>query len=301
MVGDTNIRPPDVVKNLSSHDDISVEQATELLNPADKQNVPKAVALIQRLHNLQDLALPPGPTDAKMRQTVVFFSKFLSLFVFQYVKTEMSVSEQIHWLATYACMAAALQIRHGTGCLTGPLYSDSQSVVKNVVFTTARLQLLDLQLKFYIILEGTDRLEPPSTACVFSNCRTQDHAKNFDIAQLAAKLATATLIDAAFLRHPDLDRGHTRLNLTGAIGVDHVNPKSWKGNVCVKYVNIRKEWDTAMVAANNKLVEYFGPSGFFDFRIAFFDRTKDLLRPAGVYVGLKPTPDDKRSEQESHV
>jgi hypothetical protein len=63
MVGDTNIRPPDIVKHLSSHDDISVEQAAQLLDPLDKHNVPKAVALIQRLHNLQDLALPSSESE----------------------------------------------------------------------------------------------------------------------------------------------------------------------------------------------------------------------------------------------
>jgi hypothetical protein len=33
-----------------------------------------------------------------------------------------------------------------------------------------------------MILEGTDRLEQ-----LFSDCRTQDHARNFDVEQLAGK------------------------------------------------------------------------------------------------------------------
>ncbi|KAJ7705158.1 hypothetical protein B0H14DRAFT_2310509, partial [Mycena olivaceomarginata] len=131
-----------------------------------------------------------------------------------------------------------LQIKHGSSCLTGPLYSDSQAVVKNIVFTIAEMQLISPDLEFYIILEGTDRLE-----VVFSDCRTQDHASNFDIEQLAGKLAVGALIHAAFQRNPDLDRGHRRLSLTGALGIDHVNPKSWLGKVRVGDVDLKKEWE----------------------------------------------------------
>jgi hypothetical protein len=73
-------------------------------------------------------------------------------------------------------------------------------------------------LEFYIILEGTDRLE-----VVFSDCRTQDHASNFDIEQLAGKLAVGALIHAAFQQNPDLDRGHRRLSLTGALGIERMS------------------------------------------------------------------------------
>jgi hypothetical protein len=65
------------------------------------------------------------------------------------------------------------------------------------------MQVMDPNLLFYILLEGTDRLEG-----LFGDCRTQDHARNFDIEQLADKLSVATLINAAMERNPDLDKGH---------------------------------------------------------------------------------------------
>jgi hypothetical protein len=93
--------------------------------------------------------------------------------------------------------------------------------VKNIIITISRMQVMDPMLKLYILLEGTDCLEG-----LFGDCRTQDHAQNFDIEQLAGKLCVATLINAAMERNPNLDRGHQHLSLRGTMGIDHVNHKS---------------------------------------------------------------------------
>ncbi|KAJ7683108.1 hypothetical protein B0H17DRAFT_898767, partial [Mycena rosella] len=228
--------------------------AIQFLDPSDKQNVPKAVSLIQKLVKLKDLPMPTNPTTAKTRKAIVFFSKVLSYFVFPFITVEMSLSEQVQSLSTYAFLAAALQLKHGSFCFTGPLYADSQATIKNIIFMIAKLQVLNPNLKFYIILEGTDRIE-----VVFCDCRTQDHARNFDIEQLAGKLGVGALINLAFQRNPDLDRGHRRLSINGALGVDHVNPKSWKGNTRVGDVDLPKSWNAGIVAANDLLEEYFGP------------------------------------------
>ncbi|KAJ7279506.1 hypothetical protein C8J57DRAFT_1175396 [Mycena rebaudengoi] len=296
MVGATNIRPEDIVAHLAALPDVTIEQARQLLDPSDKQNVPKAVALVQQLNKVGNLPPPVNPTDVQTRKAVVFFSKVLSFFVNPFINVEMSLSEQVESLATYAFLAAALEIKHGSFCFTGPLYSDSQATIKNIIIMIAKMQLVNPNLKFYIILEGTDRLE-----VVFSDCRTQDHARNFDIDQLAGKLGVAALINAAFQRNPDLDRGHRRLSLKAALGIDHINPASWEADACVGNVDLRKRWDAAEMKANNLLEDYFGPAGRVDFATRFADRKSDLLRPLGHYVGLDAKHEDKRSEEESNV
>ncbi|KAJ7924779.1 hypothetical protein B0H13DRAFT_1863643 [Mycena leptocephala] len=272
MVGPTNIVPGDIVQYLADLPDVTVDQARRLLDPSDKQNVPKATSLVQQLNKLKELTLPPNPTQAQTRRAIVFFSTVLGHFVFPFITVEMSLSEQVESLSTYAFLAAALEIKHGSSCFTGPLYADSQATIKNIIFTIAKLQILNPNLKFYIILEGTDRLE-----VVFSDCRTKDHARNFDIDQLAGKLAVGALINAAFQRNPDLDRGNAR----------------------VGDVDLPKSWDAGEIAANNLLEDYFGPSGRVDFRQRFSQPGFDLLRPLGHYVGLNPKHDDKRSEEEN--
>ncbi|KAJ7834367.1 hypothetical protein B0H14DRAFT_2590950 [Mycena olivaceomarginata] len=296
MVGQTNIRPDDVVKHLAALPDMTLAQARLLLDPADKQNVPKAVSLVQQLDKLRSLLLPSNPFDFQMRKTINFFSTVLGYFVLPFITVEMDLSQQVESLSTYAFLAAALEIRHGSFCLTGPLYSDSQAVVKNIIFTIARMQIINPNLKFYIILDGTDRLEG-----VFADVRTQDHARNFDIEQLAGKLSVSALIHAAFQRNPDLDRGHRRLSLSGALGVDHINPKSWVGNTRVGGVDIAQRWKAGEITANALLQEHFGPSGRVDFSQRFSKDGFDLLRPMGKYVGLDQKHEDKRSEEENET
>ncbi|KAJ7498376.1 hypothetical protein B0H11DRAFT_1856325 [Mycena galericulata] len=296
MIHDTVIKPTDLIYHLSMLEHMTREKSGDLLDPGDRQNVPKAITLIQELCNLLGISMPPNPTDAHNRKIINFFAEVLGYFVHPFITVQMSLSEQVRSLSTYAYLIAALHIKHGTACVTGFLYADSQAVVKNIIFTIARMQALNPNLKFYILLEGTDRLE-----VVFCDTRTVDHAHNFDIEQLGQKLSLGTLVNAAFQRNPDLDRGHRRLKLDGALGIDHANPKSWIGNVRVGDVDLQKEWDAGREAANRILAQYFGDSARVNF-IEIFSRPRhDLLRPQGNYVGTSFTEDDKRSEMVNEV
>lgn len=165
----------------------------------------------------------------------------------------MSLSDQVQCLATYSFLAAAMQIKHGSACLTSALYANTQATVKNIIFTLAQMQNIDSNLPLHILLEGTDRLEG-----LFGDCQTQDHARNFDLEQLSGKLGVATLINIVMERNPELDRGHCRLSLKDAINIDHVNPRSWTGSVHVGDVDIKAEWKKGQTAAQNILCKHFG-------------------------------------------
>ncbi|KAJ3847130.1 hypothetical protein EV368DRAFT_21304, partial [Lentinula lateritia] len=189
------------------------------------QNVPKAVSLIQHLLQLEALTIPTNPSEAWHQHSLLFLAKMLGYFLLPFITIDMSLSEQLQSLSTFGHLAAAMYIKHRTACLTGALYHDCQAVIKNVMFTTARMQLVSLCLLLYLILEGTDWLKG-----LFSDIRTQDHAQNFDIKQLAEKTSTSTILNATYQRNPD------------AMGIDHVNPRSWKGNVCVGDVKLDIVW-----------------------------------------------------------
>ncbi|KAJ7835784.1 hypothetical protein B0H13DRAFT_1652492 [Mycena leptocephala] len=190
---------------------ITIEKAKGLLDPLDKQNVPKAITLIQEMYSLRDLPMPENPSEGKIRHAINFYAEFMGYLIFPFIDVNQSLSQQIRSLATYAHLCTAMYLRHKTNFLTNPLFADSQLIVRCIIITTARLQILNPQLKFFIILDGTDRLEG-----VFCDTRTLDHSSNFDIEQLVQKLATGALINAAFQRNPDLDRGHRKLKLSGA-------------------------------------------------------------------------------------
>ena len=168
---------------------MSSATANELLNPADKQNVPKAVNLVRSLVRLQTLPDPLNPTESRRRHTLIFLAKVLDFFVLPFINIEMTLSQQIRSLSAYAHLVAAMYLGHGLAFLTGALYADSQAIVKNIMFCVARLQIISGDLEFFIIHEGTDRLET-----IFSDVRTQDQNRNFFILQLSQKLSVGAAI-----------------------------------------------------------------------------------------------------------
>lgn len=291
-----NVNSSDILRHLTDIPGMSLTTARELLNPADKQNVPKAVRLVQQLVALRSLPRLLNPTESQRRLHLVFLARTLDYFVSPFTKIELSLSQQICSLSTYAHITVAMYLKHRLGFLTGALYADSLAIVKNIVICVARLQLVDSDndVQFYIILEGTNQLET-----IFSDVRTQDHSRNFDVLQLSQKLSVAAAISATFERHPGLNRGHRKLALKDAEGVDHINPRSWTGNVRVRDVELAAEWIKGQHNANALLREYFGASAGVDFDALWRTPGLDILRPLDpkIYVGSQWSPDDERSER----
>lgn len=282
QIGDTQILSSDVFKALNHLEGMTPQKAELLLNPADKQNVPKAVNLLQSLFDLEGSKIIANPAIIQRIRKIVFLAQVLSYFLFPFIHVNMSLSQQIRSLSTYVHLVTALYIKHKAGFLTTPLFADSQAIVKCIILTAARLQLIDPSLHYYILFEGTDRLEG-----VFSHTRTQDHARNFDVTQLAYKLSIGAEINAVYERNPDLDRGHIRRNLVNARGIDHINPKSWTGDVVVGNINIRQEYLAGREEANQLLSSHFGPTGIIDFDDLFASSDIDHLRPLGDYIGSR--------------
>jgi hypothetical protein len=280
------IESGDVLKALR-HVPMSEKNALLLLNPTDKQNVPKAVNLIDDLFKLYGrnlVGMPVGPGEESRTKAVAFVAKVFSYFLFPFTKVEMSLSEQLQSLSTYSHLITAVYLRQGLAFMSSALFADSQAIVKNIIFTIARLQLtVPSSFPYYILFEGTDRLENN-----FSHVRTQDHARNFDIQQLLHKLSIAAEIDAIFQRNPDLNKGHIRRNLVNARGIDHMNPKSWVGNTCVGEVDIRKEYLAGRSTANDILSAYFQSKGsIVNFDRLFSRPDVDHLRPKKEYIGSR--------------
>ncbi|KAH9852083.1 hypothetical protein C2E23DRAFT_203440 [Lenzites betulinus] len=293
LIFETLLTSQNVFEHLRTLPGMTSEKARQLLDPADKQNVPKAINLLQSLLMLKETPVPAAlPSQTHRQHVLLFLAQTLGFFFLPFISVNMTLSEQVRSLATYAHLTATLWIRHRTKFMTGALYADSQAIIKNIILTIARLQLVDSNLPFHIILEGTDRLEG-----LFGDCRTQDHSRNFDAQQLSEKLAISALIQGIFERNPDLDRGHRRLSLKDAMGVDHVNPRSWKASVRVGDVELAAEWTRGREEANKMLTSYFGQSARMDFDAIFrVDAGCDLLRPLGEYVGCNFEPDDLRTD-----
>jgi len=262
--------------------DVSEKVVESLIDPADKQNVPKAVALIQHLGRLRDLDTSTyTPSQLEEHCALVILGEAFNSFMCPFTNIQMSLTDQLTSLIKYAHLTFFMYRKHRTQFMTSALYSDSQATVKDIIFCVAKQKLLDPSKPFYIIHIGSDRLE----AC-FCNARTQTHHRNFDILELSYKLAMASLISSIYIRHPELDAGSRRLNLTDAIGVDHANPKSWVGDVIVDNVSLQLCWQKGKANADTFLSSIFPPNELEDSSSAFSHPNCDLLRPFGEYVGF---------------
>lgn len=127
--------------------------------------------LIQELFDFQDMKTSGIQALVARTQNVKFIADMLGFFLFPFIIVTKSLSERIRDLSTYSHLITALYKKHALEFMTSALYANSQAIVKNIIFTVARLQLLDTSMDYYIIFEGTDHLEN-----VFSHVRTQHHA-----------------------------------------------------------------------------------------------------------------------------
>jgi hypothetical protein len=253
-----------------------------LVDPADKQNVPKAVMLINLIDQLQTLDTTNfTPSQVDELKALATIGTVFSAFVNPFSKASMSLDEQLISLSKYAHMAFVLYSKHSTDFMTAPLYADSQAAVKDIFFCVAKQQVLDPTANFYMILCGTDRLETN-----FCLARTQTHHRNFDILDLSNKLATSSLIDSIYLRNPGLDAGSRRLKTSEKIGVDHVNPKSWEADVSVGKVSLQVCWEQGRTQAINLVSSIYPEDPVPDFDVLFHHPQRDLLRPEGRYIGV---------------
>lgn len=221
QIDDVTMKAVKIHHELSQLPKYTPEEAADLMDPADKMNVSKAVTLVQELAKIGEHSQPSITSDARRVQMLAFVGITLNHFIAPFTSISMSLAKQMEHLSTYAHLTYAMYKLHGLAFLTGALYADSHSVIKHIFFTAARLQEINPKLIYLLILEGTDRLE-----MLFSNVRTQDHSCNFDLLQLVQKLNIAAELVAVFLRHPELYRGHRQRDLLDADGVDHVNPAS---------------------------------------------------------------------------
>ncbi|TFY77415.1 hypothetical protein EWM64_g6596 [Hericium alpestre] len=194
----------------------------------------------------------------------------------------MSLSEQLTSLSVCAHLLFKLWRMNGGSFIPGQLYYDIQSLIKNLYWDTAKQKADDPDVGLYIGQHGSDRLEGK-----FGNYQTMTHQQNVDIQQLADRAGASADLSRIFADHPEMDHGHRRLHLEGSEGVDHTNPASWTGDVIVKNVSLLTTWNAGRTEAINILKVAGVTDAPQAFAITEDERSIDMLRPEGTYVGLR--------------
>ena len=111
MVNDANIRPGDIVDQLTLLLNMSMDKAYQLLDPSNKQNVLKAVTLVQSLFQLKDLPVSLNPTVNQCQHAIAFIANMMNYFMWPFISVNMTLSEQVRSLATYTFLAVAVELQ----------------------------------------------------------------------------------------------------------------------------------------------------------------------------------------------
>ncbi|KAG1743139.1 hypothetical protein EDB19DRAFT_1633376 [Suillus lakei] len=265
---------------------------TKLLYPDDPQDIPRAVELMlaiiefsnSQLHISNDSFSMDVDTRADVA-SIYLLSKLLESILLPFIRVELSLSQQFESLSRYSHLAFSFFHAHCRSFMSYQLYYDTQTMVKNTIFSLTKQQSLDPYAPFFLGDVGDDPLE------ILFGCTRMigGHNSACSYAQAIDRLAAAQDIDRVFKCHPELDPGHRRLKLTCHEGVDHINREIWKGDIISGQCDLPLSWckgheDALLILATSQL----DPAHYSYVQLFNTMSGIDMLHPFGnnKYLGI---------------
>ena len=176
---------------------------TYLLNPTDRQDVPLCFTLMKEIWSLP----PPAPTDkpgfVAARSALLILGSLFQHPVLPFVQVSLSLHDQLVHLSAAAHLSTYLFTAHNARSKAMPslTFKDIILLVKNAYFCVAKAKICTPDGKFYLILNGTDRLE--STFGVVRSMVGND--ANADVLTLGYRLSHAVECLNILSEHPAWD------------------------------------------------------------------------------------------------
>lgn len=286
---------------------VSEHRIRYLLNPEDKQDVLMAISLLKELWSLPPPSSINTPGFAMSRNALRLLGRAYEHLVLPYTCVSMTLSEQLQHLSAAVHLLLSLYTHNhaGTKFIPIQLYTDIMVTVKTVYFCVASIKSDDPNAKVYIILFGTDRLET-----AFGVIRTMvGNDSNADILQLCSRLSNVTEVATILAKCPQWDESPWRLRLSAMTAsgdvdqkVDHINPPSWTGDICVKTVIPLTCWKLG-----RQMAEDDGKIADFDVGQCLCkldaDPNVDMLAPFGeaLYKSILPNADDQDDAEDNET
>lgn len=264
LIGVTLITPSVLLSVLSQLADLLDDMADDkytrddlhrLLFPDDKQNVPLATALLSYISAVAGIKEPEvtmstSPSQVAQLQVLRVLANLVAGILAPIFKLDLSLSEQLIHLSTYAHLVWAIYDQSGAAACPTQLVHDSLFMIKNMYFTAARTAALnDPNAECYLCLDGTDKLEEN-----FGQLRTEHRCDTtLDGARIPYRAIHSHDVATTLQNHPDWKppswswRTGVKSSLNG--GFDHVSPSSYKGDLRASKVDFQRCWDTGRSAA----------------------------------------------------
>ncbi|KAK6981400.1 hypothetical protein R3P38DRAFT_2578449 [Favolaschia claudopus] len=261
---------------LAQHDEKSVDK---LLNPDDPQDVPRAIDLIEAIISVRDAEVPSDNVDlASTSDSVRLLGHVFENFALPFITPEFSLSRQIRMLSTCAHLTFVLFREYRTDFMSNQLYGDTQSTIKNIVFSVAKQQLEDGEANVNANEDGTDPLEGH-----FAFMRTTGgHNSAMNYKQGIERNGWACDIQGVYSRWPHLHQESRRRRITRTEHKDHLNSSKWDADLKAANCDLIDCWAQGeleavrILSANSRLTP-----DKYDFRTILATPGVDFLRPWG--------------------
>ncbi|GJE96780.1 hypothetical protein PsYK624_129860 [Phanerochaete sordida] len=236
----------------------STSTAAVLLSPNDKQDVTLAYRLLYALVRLKPLDEQGPLLSASTRRTLCLLGELYGFLLDAYTDVRMSLQQQLTNLSAGAHILLALYALDRGNFLPVQLFHDLIWQIKTVFFCVCKAKIDNPNGQFFIILLGTDSLED-----VFGKVRSMIGTdSNADVLQLTNRVDGAVQCVRISAIHPEYIGEARRLQLKplreeddtrSSSDVDHISPRSWKGDVFVADVDPLTAWQQGRVWADVSL------------------------------------------------
>lgn len=237
-----------------------------IISPSDKQDVKLMYDLLSAIAVLPDAIPADRPSIHNTRKALQLLGKFYAHLLEAYTNINLSLRQQLQHLSAAAHLILAIYSCDKGNSMPLQTYFDMMTTIKNVFFCVAKTQVDDPHGSFWIILIGTDTLER-----LFGKIRTMIGSdSNCDHLQLGNRCESAAICTQILAENPTWEAAPRRLTLktwrdeAGDLSaqVDHINPKTWKGDVKVQGVVILTCWEDGRRTATAELSALGYPAPF---------------------------------------
>ncbi|KAK6971541.1 hypothetical protein R3P38DRAFT_3413219 [Favolaschia claudopus] len=278
---------------LPNHDAASVNL---LLNPEDPQDVPTAIELLETIVELRktraELDVPNSDVNLNSDLDAIGLLSFmLEALLNAFTLPSASLGDQLYFLSLYANMSFVLFRTFRLKFMSNQLYGDTQTMIKNIVFTVAKQQELDPQGKVNAYYDGTDPVEEN-----FGYTRELGgHNSAMNYKQGVERTGWACDIGGVHEHNPGLHAGQRRRNITRKEIKDHLNEYNFTGDYVVGHCDLGASWWKGRVEAMKtfRVHSRLQPNSFDIPAILASKSGLDFLRPWGdnMYPGISEDPD----------
>ena len=241
-----------------------------LLAPNDKQDVVLMIKLLNSISRLPAASATDPPLTKATRRVLILLGRVYHHLLIAYMDIQLSLHDQLVHLSAAAHLILSIYHTDKGDFIPVQTFFDVMSMIKNVYFCVAKTQVDNPTGFFWIILLGTDGLEK-----IFGKVRTMvGNDTNADQLQLTNRIDGAVQCVKILEIHPEWGGQSRRLNIkplpSDAADVsskyDHINPKSWKGDVRVQNVVLGGSWSAGLRVAETELAEAHFHSPFNDMK-----------------------------------